>query len=1411
MADETDLDVEETQGEGNSAWSRVWRVLAGVALGIVLLIVAGLIWLDSQSGHRFIAKQISGLELENGMTITVGRIGGSIYSDMTLHDFVLGDPQGDFLAIPEAEIDWRPFAYLFNHIDVRSLSVPLARLDRAPQFKETQSEGPLIPDIDIDIGQLAVGRLEIDPAVTGQRHRVSLAGTAHIADRQVQVSADARALSGPDITGGDRLVLKVDAAPERERLDVSLDLTAPSDGLIAELTGKEAPVRASLRGEGDWNKWDGRFDAYYGNDELAGMLLTARDGTVAARGHVRPGLLMEGTSANMLAQPTDIDLAAKVDGSRADIQSRIDNENFELATTGIVDFGANRFNGFAAEFRLLRPSAIAPGISGQDVVAKVALDGDFSAPAATYDISAARLGFDGTAIVGLRAQGDASTDGDVVLVPVHARAERISGLDAAAGQLLTNIRIDGDLAIQGSRILSDNLAIRSDKIDATAVLVADTSTGLYTGGLNGRVGNYEIASVGRFDVTSDLDLKRDRAGISIEGTVTARSREIFNSTARDFLGGDGLISSNVVYDSEGTVRVSNVQIAAPEFRLTDGSGSYGVDGTMSFEGRGVSDRYGPLALDIDGTVDEPVVIVQAEKPGLGIGLAGLRAELRGTGQGYSFAATGESDFGPLDAELTILSGEGPLTINVDRAEFAGLDFAGRLEQSAAGPFTGTLTANGSGIEGEAQLLAEGEYQRAVIALRAQNAQLPGAAGVTIGRAIIDADVTLYDQPQLQADMQLASFSMNDLDIERARAKLDYQAGSGSAQLLLNGSRYSRFDIAANASMMPDLWRIALRGHAAGVGFRTIEPARIDPSNGEYELLPTRLRLRDGSIQLAGHYGEDLLLQSRIAAVGLDILRPILPELGLGGKVSGSVDFEQQGNAFPSADARLTIADFTRTGLASVSQPVDVKLVGRLLPDGGNMRAIFERRDTAIGHLQVDLRPLGPESGAWQTRLFAAPLQGGMRYNGPASTLFSLAALPDQHLTGAIGIAADFSGQVQSPVLSGVVRANDLTYANDSYGTKLTQMRVRGTFSNDRLEVTELTANAGDGTVSGSGFVSLSSDKGYPVQLDLELENAQLADNQGMATRATGTVSVVNSPEQPALIQGTIRLPETRYRIVRQGSAEVKTLSGIRRKSNEAQLARERKAASEAEMGAVSSVPRDWRLEVDIVADDRVYVSGMGMESEWSADIQLRGTTGDPRVLGGIELIRGTLGFAGRSFELQEGGRLRFNNGDPTNPTLAISAVGEVDGVNISVNLSGSATDPIVSFSSSPSLPQDEIMARILFGNSIGELSAVQAVQLAASVNALRGKGGGLNPLGVLQSAAGIDRLRIVDGDEASGQGTSVAVGKYISNDVYVEIVTDTRGFTATQLEISLTPALSILSQVGSFGTSNVNLQYRKDY
>lgn len=1382
---------------------RAALVIGGLLALLLVIAVGAYVWLDTRSGHAFVARQIAAFELENGLRIKIGRIDGSIYGKTVLRDVRLLDTKGDFARLPVINLHWHPFKYLVGAVDIEAVTAPAMSVARTPAFKVVPDTGePLLPDLDIGIERLKIDRIVFASAIAGEQQVASFEGKAKIADRRAVVTATAGSLQG------DRIVLDLDAVPDDNRFNVGLKIDAPVDGLIAGMAGSPHAFTVNLNGKGDWRRWDGKLAAQTGGEAVADVALTARAGTFTAKGSVQPSLILaKGVISDAFLPSTAIDITTVFAERRAAIKGSISSAAMSVTADGVVDMAEGGFDDLLLDIQLLRPSLIAQNVGGQNIAGTLLLNGSFAEPVVAYTLTATRLTFDATTLEGLSASGEANGKSDRIVIPVNARARRVLGLDVVGGGPIANVRMNGDLAYANGRILSDNMKIRSDRIDATAIILADMNKGVYTGALKGRVNGYRVETVGLFNVDADIDLEtQGRTGFALAGTIRARSTRIFSPGVQNFLGGQMFVNAGIRYGTNGLLTITRASVVAPQFRLNSGAGTYRVDSeTVRFNARGFSNRYGPLSVAVTGTFDRPVARVIASRPGFGVGLANVVATVRRNRTGFAITGTGDTSYGPVSGDFDILSSTGPLIINVRRGNFAGIAVSGRLRQAAAGPFAGTLTGVGSGFDGTIALSPEGRYQRLVIDAIANNAQLSGAQSLSVGRAIIDADIVLYDRPQIIADVQIENAVRGSLSIAAARAKVNYRGGSGTAQILAEGRSQVPFRIAANAELTPDLWRIAAKGRANSIDFATAGPLRIVPRGDAYEIRPSTINVGDGTVQLAGRYGDGLELQSRLKDVNIAILNPFLPNLGLRGRASGSLDWEQASfAAFPRADARLEIDNFTRVNLGSMSQPVDISLVGRLLPDGGNARAIVRRRGAAVGRLQIDLRPLPPGSASWTERLLAAPLSGGIRYNGPADTLFSLAALADQSLSGNIGVAADFSGRVQRPQLTGVVRANDLVYENDNYGTRLTQMRVRGLFTNDQLEVTELTARAGQGTISGKGIVNLSSAKGFPVQLNLDLDRARVARSDLISTTATGKISITNTPGGDAVVSGTLQLPETRFKIIRQGAAQVQTLTGIRRKAPSG------RARVSGNADAITSLPSNWKLDINLVADDELYVSGMGLESEWGANLKITGTTDAPRIAGEMQLIRGTLGFAGRSFELEQG-RISFNGGPATNPSIRVVAASEVDGTTVRVNVRGTGQNPDITFGSTPALPQDEIMARILFGNSIGELSAIQVVQLAASLNSLRGGSGGLNPLGVLQSSTGIDRLRILDADEDSGRGTSVAIGQYITNDVYVEIVTDARGYTATQLEISLTPALSVLSQLSSFGTTSVNVRYKKDY
>ncbi|MBD3761207.1 translocation/assembly module TamB domain-containing protein [Rhizorhabdus sp.] len=1389
-----------------------WKAIAkgiGIALGILAVLASALvIIIDSGPGRRFVASQVLPYETEAGLAIDVGRIDGSLYGRMTLHDIRLSDTQGVFAAAGAVTIDWRPFAYLrHGKIDVRELSSPVVRLQRLPVLKSVPSDpdAPLLPDIDIALQRLRIDRIVIGPAITGRRHIARLAGSADIADGRARIDLDARTLTSPGVAGGDILTVRLDAVPAANRLLIDAALNAPRGGLVERYMRLGKSVALTLNGRGDWQAWNGALTGRAGDDALADLMLTARNGRFALKGDVMPGAILAGPAARLAAPKMSIDLSAALSERRADLRIAARSSALAVQGAGLVDLGRNRFDDLKFSARLLTPGAIADNVRGRDIALSAALDGPFATPAIAYRLSAASIGFGAMGVEGLHAEGRATIDADHIRIPLKATARRVTGLNAAAGGLLTNLAINGDLAWSDGRLLSDNLRLKSAQIDATAIILVDPAEGRYTGAIKGRVNDYRIDGLGRISLVTDAKLVPGaKGGFGIQGVFRLATRSLDNATLRDTLGGNAVTTARFGFDENGTVSLTGLRMRAPAFAITRGGGRYDIDtGRIAFTAQATSKLYGPLSVTASGTLERPLVRLKAARPGLGVDLRDLSAELRGVPAGYAIRANARSAYGPLSANLLVRSGRGPLAIEVGQASFAGVDLQGRLVQTPGGPFAGTLTMAGSGLNGTVRLAAAGADQRADIALSARAARLPGSVPIAIGSGDATARVLMTAKgPSITGRFALQDVRQGESMLSRAQGRVAYAGGQGNVALVASGRSGVPFDVQMQASVAPTRIVANAKGRANGVTFALAAPAVATKTGSTWTLQPATLVVPQGKVELAGSYGAATTLRARLSDMDVSVAQAFLPGLRLGGRATGTIDYSlAAGAAVPTARVRLDIARFTRTAAYVVSAPVDIAMLGTLDSGGGDIRALIRRGGGTVGRLQARLAPLGP-GATLSDRLFDAPLSGGIRYNGPADILWTLTGIAGQTVSGSVALGADFGGRLEAPTLNGVVRANALRYENETYGTVISNIALDGRFTQSSLRILSLTGRAGSGTISASGTIGLDAARGFPVDLKAELRRAQLARSDALGATVSGMIAITNGRDAGGLIKGELTIPEARYEIIRQGAADVPELTGVRRRTDQPP----KPGAADA-----NGLPSLWKLDIRIRADNRIFVSGMGLEAEWATDLRVRGSAGDPRVIGRLSIVRGTYSFAGRRFDLAQDGEVRFEGGPVNDPQLDLSASTSVQGLTATINIGGHALNPQVSFTSTPTLPQDEVLSRLLFGSSVTSLSPTQAIQLAAALNSLRGSGGGLNPLGKLRSASGIDRLRVLGADKTAGRGTALAAGQYISNDIYVEIITDARGFTATQIEVAISKALSILSQTGSFGGSNVSLRYSKDY
>jgi translocation and assembly module TamB len=192
------------------------------------------------------------------------------------------------------------------------------------------------------------------------------------------------------------------------------------------------------------------------------------------------------------------------------------------------------------------------------------------------------------------------------------------------------------------------------------------------------------------------------------------------------------------------------------------------------------------------------------------------------------------------------------------------------------------------------------------------------------------------------------------------------------------------------------------------------------------------------------------------------------------------------------------------------------------------------------------------------------------------------------------------------------------------------------------------------------------------------------------------------------------------------------------------------------------------------------------------------------VTGGFDLRRGTFTVASRMFVFTSG-RVGFDGtsiGDRIDPTLDLAAEMTQAGITASLTVTGYASEPRIMLSSTPMMPQDEILARMLFQRSAAQLSPLELAQLAETAISLASGGSGFDPLGSLGRSLGLNRLSIGSTGGPMPE-TTVEAGRYVLGNVYVGAKQGLEGGTQAEVQVQLRNRLKIVGTVNTGGNAAV--------
>ncbi|MFA9230492.1 MAG: translocation/assembly module TamB domain-containing protein [Microgenomates group bacterium] len=525
-------------------------------------------------------------------------------------------------------------------------------------------------------------------------------------------------------------------------------------------------------------------------------------------------------------------------------------------------------------------------------------------------------------------------------------------------------------------------------------------------------------------------------------------------------------------------------------------------------------------------------------------------------------------------------------------------------------------------------------------------------------------------------------------------------------------------------------------------------------------------------------------------------------------------FDLQDGAVVMRSARIDNPQVQATALGSPSaagQSFGLKArlanLAVLLPEFPGSLTVSGRAIRQADSLALDVNAAGPGGidAAAKGVISLETGQANLTLNGRAQAALANAFISPRSLSGATAFDLRLVGPIALTNLTGNARISGGRLADPNLGFALKDIAGTATLRGSLADV-RLTSNVtSGGAIEAGGTVGLSAP--YSSDIGIKLKSVTLRDPNLYQSTLTGELSLRGPITGGAQIAGRIALSDTELRVPSTGFGSDGGLPGLKHKNEPAPVRETRARADQQNSeGAASNSGRGQGYGLDIVvsAPKRLFIRGRGLDAELGGELRLLGTTTNVSPSGSFTLFRGRLNLLGKRLDLTEA--VLQMQGELV-PFVRIVADTQTDTAVVGIVIEGPATNPVVAFTSSPELPEEEVLAQLLFGQNLQTLSPLQALQMANAVATLAGRGGeGI--VGRLRRGFGLDNLDV----KTDADGTaSLTAGKYLTEKVYSEVTVDQVGKSQINLNLDISNDIKLRARTGSDGESGVGVFLEKDY
>jgi translocation and assembly module TamB len=522
---------------------------------------------------------------------------------------------------------------------------------------------------------------------------------------------------------------------------------------------------------------------------------------------------------------------------------------------------------------------------------------------------------------------------------------------------------------------------------------------------------------------------------------------------------------------------------------------------------------------------------------------------------------------------------------------------------------------------------------------------------------------------------------------------------------------------------------------------------------------------------------------------LSLARAFAPELGITGRLNGEVAL----SGTPAAPSGRFALTGTNIGASDVSeQQANLDIAGTLAQGRLDVKGAVKPKSggelaftAALPNLSADGQLEARANGTFDLSLVDAFLAGGAdRIKGKAE----------------LDLAA--AGRLSAPDVTGRLRLIDAGYDNLRYGIKLRKIAAEVRADGPAIQLVSLTATTpGGGQLSGQGTVDLA--RGVETDLKIRARNATVIDTDLATAIIDSDLAIVGNLQSDLKLGGKVTVVRADIRVPDNLPPSVQEIEVVEVNASPQVAARIAARTPPPEQTAIVG------LDLAVEAPQQIWVRGRGLDVELGGAVHIGGTTSKPDVDGAFKLRRGSLDIVGKRLEFKEG-QLTFEGGEQIDPYLDLTAETRATDITVTAKVEGPARLPRITLSSVPDMPEDEILARLLFNKSAGALSPFELLQLAQATAELAGVNSGPGVLDNIRKSTGLDRLSLQETDPTAGP--SLTAGRYVAPGVYVGVSQGAKSASsAATVEIEVTPNIKVESEMGAGGTGKAGVNLEWDY